>query len=169
VEQLSLKSGRDVLIRPIRADDALRLQVAHGRLSPESRYRRFLTAKPQLTPSEVRYLTEVDGSAHFALIATSPDDAGHILAVGRYVQLPDDPHAAEFAIVVADHIQGEGLATELLERLANAGARNGFRRFTATILADNEPAHRLVHRLAKYQSRLRKNGYLDEFEIDMAA
>ncbi len=169
MELVSLESGRVVLIRPIRRDDAARLQVAHDRLSPESRYRRFLTAKPHLTPSEVKYLTDVDGSSHLALIATSPDDAGHILAVGRYVRLPEDPEAAEFAIVVADHIQGEGLATELLERLADAAGRNGFKRFTATILADNEPAHRLVDRLARHQSRLRKNGHLDEFEIDLAA
>ena len=83
--------------------------------------------------------------------------------------MPDDPQAAEFAIVVADHIQGEGLATELLERLAGAAVRHGFTRFRATMLADNEPAHRLVQRLAQRQPRSRNVGPLDEFEIDLAA
>jgi RimJ/RimL family protein N-acetyltransferase len=169
MELVRLQSGREVLIRPIRPDDATRLQIAYERLSPESRYRRFLALKPYLTQSEVRYLVDIDGRSHVALIARSPDDAGHILAVGRYVAVPDDPHAAEFAIVVADHIQGEGLGTELLDRLAGAAVRNGFTRFRATMFADNEPAHRLVRRLAQRQPRSRNVGPLDEFEIDLAA
>ncbi len=39
------------------------------------------------------------------------------------------------------------------------------------MLADNEPAHRLVRRLARRQPRSRNVGPLDEFEfeIDLAA
>ncbi len=129
MELVRLQSGGEVLVRPIRADDAVRLRVAFERLSPESRYRRFLALKPHLSQREVRYLVDIDGSSHAALIATSPDDAGHIVAVGRYVAVPDDSQAAEFAIVVADHVQGQGLATELLERLAGAAVRHGFTRF----------------------------------------
>jgi acetyltransferase len=169
VDLISLKSGRQVLIRPIRPEDGTRLQVAYDQLSPESRYRRFLAAKPHLSSSEVRYLVNIDGRSHVALVATTPDDAGHILAVGRYVRLPEDPQAAEFAVVVGDDIQGEGLGTELLERLADAAVNHGFTRFHATMLADNEPAHRLVHRLAKRQAQLRKVGHLDEYDIELAA
>ena len=169
MELVRLKSGRQVLIRPIRPEDGARLQVAHDRLSPETKYRRFLAAKPHLSAGEVRYLVNIDGRTHVALVATSQDDSGWILGVGRYVRLPDDPGGAEFAVVVADHIQGEGLGTELLERLADVAVSHGFTRLYATVLADHEPAHRLVHRLAKRQARLRKVGNLDEYEIDLAA
>jgi RimJ/RimL family protein N-acetyltransferase len=169
VDLVRLKSGRQLLIRPIRPDDGARLAVAYDRLSPESRYKRFLAPKPHLSSSDVRYLVDIDGASHVALLATSPDDAGHILGVGRYVALPDDPQAAEFAIVVADHVQGEGLGTELLERMADAAVKNGFTRFHAMMLADNEPAHRLLRRLAKHQARSRTIGPVDEFEIDLAA
>jgi hypothetical protein len=37
------------------------------------------------------------------------------------------------------------------------------------MLADNEPAHRLLQRLTKRQARLRKVGHVDEYEIDLAA
>ena len=67
----ALTDGRQVGIRPIRADDAVRLREAHTRLSPETRYRRFLAAKPQLSAADSRYLVEVDGSDHFALVATA--------------------------------------------------------------------------------------------------
>lgn len=169
MERIRLKSGREVLIRPIEPEDGARLQAAYERLSPESRYRRFLAPKPHLSASEVRYLVNTDGRSHVALIATSADDRGLILAVGRYVALPEEPHAAEFAVVVGDPFQGEGLGGELLERLADIAVEHGFTHFHATMLADNEPAHRVVHRLAKRQARLRKVGHLDEYEIELAA
>jgi acetyltransferase len=169
VERIHLKSGREVVIRPIRPEDGPHLQAAFDHLSPESRYRRFLTGKPHLSSSEVRYLVNIDGRTHVALVAVSPHDPNWILGVGRYVTLPEDPGAAEFAVVVGDPFQGEGLGTALLERLADTAVAHGFTRFHATMLADNEPAHRLLQRLDKRQARLRKVGHLDEYEIDLAA
>jgi len=46
MDSYALKDGTVVEIRPIRADDSERLRTSHARLSPESRYRRFLGAKP---------------------------------------------------------------------------------------------------------------------------
>ena len=39
------------------------------RLSPESRYRRFLAPMPELSEAAVRYLTEIDHHDHEAMIA----------------------------------------------------------------------------------------------------
>ncbi len=79
-----------VLIRPIRADDGERLSASHARLSPESRYRRFLSAKPELTGADVRYLVEVDGIDHIALVATQPSLPGEpIVAVARCIRVPE--------------------------------------------------------------------------------
>jgi acetyltransferase len=164
-----LRSGRQVAVRPIRGDDAGRLEAAHGRLSPDSRYRRFLAAKPRLTADEVRYLTEVDGRDHFALIATPIDDPEVLIGVGRFIRHRADPSAAEFAIVVADPYQGEGLGTELLRRLADAALERDVARFTATVLADNEPVHRLLHRLAGQFAAHRRSGSVDEVTVDLAA
>jgi len=169
MEFVRLRTGREVAIRPIRGDDAGRLEAAYARLSPDSRYQRFLAAKPRLTAEEVRYLTEVDGSDHVALIATPADDPELIIGVGRFVRDASDPTAAEFAIVVGDPYQGEGLATELLERLADAARRGGVARFTATVLADNEPVHRLLHRLAGEFAEHRHTGAVDEITISLAA
>ena len=164
-----LRSGREVAIRPIRADDADRLELAYARLSPESRYRRFLAAKPRLTPVEVRYLTRVDGRDHFALVATPAAEPDLLIGVGRFVRDRGDPVAAEFAIVVGDPYQGEGLGTELLTRLADAALARGITRFTATVLADNEAIHRLMHRLAGRFAEHRRTGSVEELTIDLAA
>jgi RimJ/RimL family protein N-acetyltransferase len=164
-----LRSGREVAIRPIRADDGGRLEAAYARLSPDTRYRRFLAAKPRLTGPEVRYLTEVDGCDHFALIATLAADPEQLAGVGRFVRDASDSSAAEFAIVVSDPYQREGLGTELLQRLAEAALDRGITRFTATMLADNEAIHRLLHRLAGKFAEHRRNGSVDEVTIDLAA
>ena len=54
-------------IRPIQADDTERLQLSHDRLSPESRYRRFMSAKPHLTAADARYLVDLGRLADAAV------------------------------------------------------------------------------------------------------
>jgi RimJ/RimL family protein N-acetyltransferase len=159
--------GQKISIRPIRADDGERLQASHARLSPESRYRRFLASKPELSSADARYLVDIDGCSHFALVATLDDDEGSIIGVARFVNIPDVPGTAEFAIVVGDDFQGKGLATELLTRLADAAAERGVHRFRATMLADNVPVRRMLHRLAAGDPRETRMGSTSEIEIDL--
>src|SRR5664280_1691911 len=94
-----LHDGTPVEIREIRADDGDRLRASHARLSPESRYRRFLGAKPTLSESDARYLVSVDGSDHVAYVATTTVNGreGEIVAVARFIRLADAPSTAEFA------------------------------------------------------------------------
>ncbi len=143
-----LNDGTTIEIRPIAHDDSERLQAAHARLSPESRYRRFLGAKPILSAGDVHYLVDVDGADHFALVGTVPDgDDEAIVAVARFVRLADDPAMAEFAIVVGDSYQRHGLAGEMLARLAAASVARGIERWRATILSDNVAIQKLIERL----------------------
>ncbi len=169
MDVVRLPSGRQVTIRPIRPDDGARLQAAHERLSPESKYRRFLTPKPHLTDADARYLVQVDGSDHVAFVATPPDDPDWILGVARFIRLPENPRVAEFAIVVGDDFQQEGLATMLLERLKQAAMERGIDRFMATMLANNEAAHRLVHGLAGRVASRRQLGAVNEVEVELAS
>lgn len=166
MEIVTLPSGRRVEIRPIEAADGPRLQAAYERLSPQTKYRRFLAVKPRLTGADVTYLTGADGTDHVALVATLADDPGRIIAVARFVRVAEDPSAAELAIVVGDPYQGEGLGTELLARLASAALASGIGRLKATMLADNVPVHRLLrHGVA----RERHLGPIDEVEVELAA
>lgn len=163
-----LSDGRAVQIRPIRRDDGEALRVSHARLSPETRYRRFLAAKPQLSSADARYLVEIDGSDHVALVATPAGEGGTIVAVARFVRQPDDPEAAEFAIVVGDAFHRQGLGTILLERLAQAALQRGVRRFAATTLADNVAIHRLMARLGPGSLTERRLGAISELEVTLA-
>jgi acetyltransferase len=112
---------------------------------------------------------EIDGASHVALVAVTLDEPQQIVGVARFVRAIDDAGAAEFAIVVGDPYQGDGLGTELLERLVVAARERGIVRFRASVLASNEPAHRLMRRLRARQTEHRLAGVLGEYEFDLAA
>src|SRR5215216_6327852 len=97
-----------LFLREIRPDDKERLREGLHALSEESRRRRFLGPKPSLSASELRYLTEVDGINHYAIVAFEAGAEERIRAVARFVRL-EDAVAAEAAIVVCDDLQGKGL------------------------------------------------------------
>jgi RimJ/RimL family protein N-acetyltransferase len=139
-------------------------------LSNESVQRRFLTLKRSFSRDELRYLTEVDGRDHVALVAEYPGEpVRRLIAVARFVRASDDPQAADVAIAVADEWQGRGLGSLLADLLVEEARRAGIRRFTATMSSENVPAHRLLERLT---SRLdeRFAGYgVSEIVLDLAA
>jgi RimJ/RimL family protein N-acetyltransferase len=165
-----LPDGAQVLLRPIRADDKRMLADGLRRLSPESVQRRFLTPKRSFSRAELRYLTEVDGRDHVALVAENPaEPARRLIAVGRFVRLRDDPEAAEVAITVADDFQGRGRGSILGEHLAHSARNRGIRRFTATMSSQNVPAHRLMAKLTKHLQQQHVGGGVDELVLDLAA
>jgi GNAT superfamily N-acetyltransferase len=159
-----------MLIRPIRADDKCLLEFELQGLSERSVQRRFLAPKPRYTRSELRYLTEVDGWNHMALVAESPIRFGRrILGVARYVRDRDDPAKAEVAIEVVDDFQGRGLGTLLVEELGRRARMRGITRFAATMGSDNIPAQRLFRRLTGQTAVHHLGLGASELEGDLAA
>jgi RimJ/RimL family protein N-acetyltransferase len=169
VDEITLRNGLEVTIRPIRREDAGNLQEAFERLTPESRYRRFLAAKTALSEGDVRYFTQIDGRRHVALVATPANAPERIIAVARYIHYRDDPASAEFSIVVEDAFQGIGLGGALLSRLADSAIANGIERFTALTLTDNLAAHRLFQRLSRKLPHRRIDGPVEELVYELAA
>ena len=165
-----LPDGTPVLIRPIRPDDKCMLEIGLKHLSRESVQRRFLSPKTKFSRAELRYLTEVDGRNHVALVAEYPAyPVRRLIGVARFVRLTDDPDAAEVAIVVADDWHRRGLGSLLAGRLAETARRSDIRRFTATMASDNVPAHRLMARLTAHLEHHHTGGGLDEVVLDLVA
>lgn len=164
-----LSDGTELLIREIRRSDKADIASGLTRLSESSRRRRFLGPKPKLSASELRYLTEVDGFDHFALVAVEPGWDGHVVAVARFVRLPGDSEAAEAAVTVCDGLQGKGLGKALARMLADAARQRGIRRIHATMLSDNPPAMSLMRVIAE---RLSDGGHdfgIHEVVAELAA
>ncbi len=138
-EVVTLSDGSQVRVRAVRPDDKALLLEGFEELSAESRYLRFLGAKPKLSDEELRYLTELDGNQHFALGAVRLRDDGseEPLGIARFVVSKDNSEVAEAAIAVIDAMHGKGVGKLLLHRLANVAAHHGVMRFRCTVLADN--------------------------------
>ena len=154
-------------------------------LSDESVQRRFLTLKRSFSRAELRYLTEVNGRDHVALVAedtirahsAEPSASGQapgdpvrrLIAVARFVRLVEDPSAAEVAIVVADDWQRRGVGSLLSDQLAEEARRAGIARFTATIASDNVAAQRLMRRLTTHLEGHPAGHGVSEMVLDLAA
>jgi GNAT superfamily N-acetyltransferase len=165
---IRLEDGTGLAVRPIRATDKARLAAGFTRLSETSRQQRFLGSKPRLTAAELRYLTEVDGHDHYAIVAVVPgiDD---IVASARWVRLASDPLAADAAVVVCDDLQGRGLGKHLARMLADAARVEGVRRIHATMLSDNPPALALMRVIAARLSDGRHEMGAHEVVAELAA
>ncbi|MGH2662620.1 MAG: GNAT family N-acetyltransferase [Actinomycetota bacterium] len=146
--EVSLRDGIRVRIRPIVPDDKAHLIDGFTRMSPESRYRRFLSPIAELTPDMLRELTELDYVSHFAYIAFAVEGSVEVGAgVARYVRAPEEPEVAEAAVTVVDEYQGRGLGTFLLQALGAVALENGIRRFRGYALETNRPIRDVLEAL----------------------
>ena len=134
---IALRDGSHVRIRRERPSDGDLLRRGFQRLSPESRYRRFLAPMPVLSASALRQLTDIDHHDREAIVALDEHGA-EPLGVARYVRDAERPEAAEVAVTVVDDWQGRGLGTLLLEVISARARAEGVRTFTAWMLARNQ-------------------------------
>src|SRR3954463_860799 len=135
-EGLKLRDGRVVDVRPLERCDRALVEAAIGRLSDESRYLRFGTAKPRMTERELDSLVDVDHHAREALVAIDPL-TGRGVAVVRYIQLPGEPGVVELAATVADDWRGIGLGTALLAGLIQRACDEGHLPLPASVFSAN--------------------------------
>jgi GNAT superfamily N-acetyltransferase len=95
----------------------------------------------------LRYLTEVDGKDHVAVVAIlpSPDlKTERGVGIARFVRATDDPEVAEAAVTVVDDMQRKGLGRVLLATLAECARVRGIKRVRAEVLASNDPIRHLL-------------------------
>jgi RimJ/RimL family protein N-acetyltransferase len=162
-----LPDGTAVRIRPIAPDDKTKLVTGLRQLSLETIRKRFLAAKPRFSASELRYLTEVDGSNHIALVAVLEEQPSQLVAVARCVRLPDRPDTAEMAIVVGDPFQGRGVGRAITHALADAAIDAGIQHFAATMAGDNVAARRLMQTFERRLDEAYMAGGLREVLVDL--
>jgi acetyltransferase len=116
--RVRLPDGRELTLRPIRADDADAEWDFVHRLSPDSRYFRFMTPVKELTPAMLRRFTDIDYAREMALVAMAATPQGERqVGVARYSIVPGT-RRCEFAIVVDDEWRGTGLSRALMNALA---------------------------------------------------
>jgi len=147
-EQLRLANGRDILIRPIRADDAGPLKASFPLLQPEEVRQRFQHPVKELGDETLQRLTQPQPKTEFALVAAEPLPPGEALvgAVARAAVTPGT-RDAEFAILVSHYVAGMGLGRHLMRRLVRWAKGKKLDRLWGEVLEDNRPMLSLLDSL----------------------
>jgi len=147
VSEWQLANGLNIVIRPIRPEDAELEQAFVHNLSEESRYFRFMNSVQELSESMLVRFTQIDYSREMALVAvTNEHDEEIELGVTRYAINPDGK-SCEFAVVVADSMRGMGLGDKLMGVLMDAARAKGLQVMEGEVLNNNTGMLHLMKRL----------------------
>jgi RimJ/RimL family protein N-acetyltransferase len=159
-EDVLLRDGTRLHLRPIRIDDGPELLRLYDKLSNTSLYHRFFVVPPK-DASKAEYLAHVDYENQFALVA---EFAGEVVAVARYHRDLARSDHAEVAFTVADTLQGKGIGSLLFERLAKIARSHGVSVFDAEVLKDNVGMVRVFEKSGAPMSRTTDGDHF-HFEI----
>ncbi|MEW8287976.1 MAG: bifunctional acetate--CoA ligase family protein/GNAT family N-acetyltransferase [Candidatus Thiodiazotropha endolucinida] len=137
VNTTQLPNGTNIVIRPIRPEDADLEQTFTRQLSDEAKYFRFMSSIQELTPEMLTRFTQIDYHNEMALIAVTEDGNHEIeLGVARYVINPDKK-SCEFALVVSDQWQRQGIGHKLMHQLMEVARDRGLEKMEGEVLSNN--------------------------------
>ncbi|MCB0637724.1 MAG: GNAT family N-acetyltransferase, partial [Lewinella sp.] len=167
IREVTLPGGLEVILRPIRPEDEPleRAFLSEGS-SRESLYFRFFGQVPNIDHSFLTRFTQFDYSREMAIAALVADGKGsyHMVGVVRIVgELLQQ--AAEYAIIVADEIQGQGLGTVMTQYIMDIARDMGLRTLHASVLATNKPMIGLFKKLGFKLEREDFETYRVEMEL----
>lgn len=143
-EELTLADGRDMLLRPIRAEDEPALQRFVQRLDPEDIRLRFHHPMKVMDHKLAARLTQLDYDRDMALALT--DAAGDIHGVVRLSAGPDRQQA-EYAIIIGRDLSGMGLGLLMMRRIIDYARQQGIGELFGSVLSGNEAMLGLCRKL----------------------
>jgi acetyltransferase len=152
VTHWKLGDGTNVTFRPIRPEDEPLVVRFHQTLSEESvrlRYMAQIQLEQRVGHERLIRVCYSDYDRDLALVVERRDANGHepeILAIGRLSRTPGIGDA-EFALLVADKWQCQGIGTELLRRILDVARAEKIGRVFAGILPENRAMQRVCERL----------------------
>lgn len=147
-----MKDGTEVTIRPIRPEDEPLMIKFHETLSDLSVYTRYfylIKLSKRVAHERLTRICFIDYDREMRLVADrkDPETGMHqILGLGGLTRF-HGTREAEFALLVSDQFQGQGLGTELLRRLVEIGRAEKLRRITADILPENTEMQRISKKI----------------------
>jgi len=151
VGKWSMKDGREVTIRPIRAEDEPMMRKFHEALSDRTVYLRYLSPmvlSERVTHERLARMTHNDYDREIALVVEGDDNGEKaVFGVARLSKFRGENDEARFTMLVNDKFQGQGLGKELLKRLLDVARAEKIKRVIAIISPENEAMQKLCREL----------------------
>jgi acetyltransferase len=132
------------------------LQDLVRRMSPESRYFRFVSSIQELPATLLSRFTLIDYDREMALVAVvkqrsvgpdgEPVETERIVGVSRYITNPDST-SCEFSLVVGDDFKGQGLGSRLMLSIMDVAREKGLTEIDGLVLAKNPNMLKLMKSL----------------------
>ncbi len=156
--------GRSVLLRPIRPEDEPLERDLIAGLSPESSRFRFFQIIKEITHDMLSRFCNIDYAREMAIIAEYGSDANRRnVGVSRLIMEPGG--SGEFAVVVADDFQNNGLGLKLCDMLIGIGQDKGLKSIYGIVLNDNRKMINLARKLGFTFERLSEEETRIELEL----
>jgi CheY-like chemotaxis protein/GNAT superfamily N-acetyltransferase len=153
IQDWQTTDGRNVMLRPICAEDeSLEREFLNG-LSPNSSRNRFLGAISEIPQEMVSRFCHIDYDCEMALIAEHVD-GGRRQSVALCQLIPQSHNVLEYAVVVADDFQNVGLGHKLSELIIAIGREKAVKSINGFVLNDNHRMLRLARRLGFSTTRI---------------
>ncbi|ELS32108.1 MULTISPECIES: bifunctional acetate--CoA ligase family protein/GNAT family N-acetyltransferase [Pseudanabaena] len=156
VQHWESRKGDRLNIRPIRPEDEPLMVQFHQNLSEESVYLRYahrVKLNKRIAHERLTRICFIDYDREMILVADHKTDAKNlqnseheILAVARLSKL-HGTNEAEFALIVSDRYQNQGLGTELLTRLLEIGKEEKLEAIVGYILNSNYKMQSICRKL----------------------
>jgi len=144
---ITLRDGRSVHVRALRAADEAELLQTFERLSDAARYMRFMRVVREPDRERLRTVLASFPEAGIGIVATVPAADGIDIVGSAIAVFMADRASCEFAITVASEFGGAGLATRLMTTLIDEAKRRGQKEMEGIVLTQNQSMLRLARRL----------------------
>ena len=156
--RVTLRNGREVLLRPIKPDDEPMIRDMFYSFSEQTVYLRYHASLKSMPHNRLQIFCNVDYDTEMALIvvAGTPGDE-EVIGVGRYATDPAKT-SAECAFVIRDDWQALGLGTTLFARLIEIAREHGIDRFNASVLPENSGMIKVFRRSGLHVETFTEDG-----------
>jgi len=161
----TIKTGLEILLRPVKISDEPLLKDFFYSLSDESLHRRFFSARTDMPHERLQKFVVIDYTREMIILAViEHEKKEEIIGVGQY-GINEGTHMAEIALVVRDDYQNQGVGTELMAYLTQLAVKQGLIGFTAEVMVENLP---ILHIFEKIGLNIEKKCVDGVYELKIA-
>jgi len=137
VQSWQMKSGTEVILRPIRPEDEPAKYEMLFSSSPESLRTRFFYPLKEIPHEFLIYFVNVDYDRNISLIAEIQEDRKKRMIGAASLVMNADMTSGEMAVFIHDRYQGRGLGYKFIQILIEIAREKSLKEVRADVLREN--------------------------------